>query len=532
MDAGGIRMVAKAVRFGCVVIAAVVGLALSASPALAAGTLTVDVVGNGHVTSSDGNIDCTQAGESTCSHVYTDRTFCPPGGGQCITVSDSVTLDESPADGFTFSSWGGCQPTDTSCTVYMAAPHAVTATFRDVQAPTVTLTKPADGAVVGGNLELAADAADNGSVDHVTFHVGTLPYTDNTAPYGTGTGRFNTSGLPDGPTSVTATAVDEAGLAKISPPHTITIDHTPPTLSLEGPNGQTFGPSDTESWTFSAQDATSGVANVRCSVVASGQAGSFSPCSGANTSHSVSGLPEGEYRFSVIVTDNAGNTSSWTRTFSIDATAPETTITGGPADGSSQVSGTATFTFATDDSGAHFQCRVYANGTTAPAFEPCTDATSETISGLGLGTYRLDVRAVDAVGNADQSPESRSFSVVAPTTPAEPDPTPTTPTTPTTTLPGPASAPDTTIDVHPNRKVRKRRAKFAFSSSDSSATFECSLDGAGFVPCASPYSVKVKPGKHVFAVRAVGASALRDATPASWRWKVKRKRHHHHHHGH
>jgi hypothetical protein len=528
MDAGGIRTVAKAVRIGCAVVAAVVGLALSASSALAAGTLTVDVVGNGHVTSSDGNIDCTQAGESTCSHTYTDQRYCPPGGGGCITVSDSVTLDESPAGGFTFDSWGGCQSvTGTSCTMYMATPKSVTATFHDGQAPTVSLIKPDYGAVVGANLELAAGAADNAGVDHVTFDVGTKSYTDSSAPYGTGSGRFDTSGLPDGPTAVTATAYDAAGNSTQTPARTITVDHTAPTLSVDGPNGETFGPTDTESWTFSAQDATSGVASVRCSVVASGHAGSFSPCSGANTSHSVSGLPEGEYGFSVIATDNAGNTRSLSRTFSIDATPPETTITGGPADGASQTSGTATFTFATDDSGAHFQCRVYANGTTAPVFEACTDATSETVSGLGLGTYRFDVRAVDAVGNADQSPESRSFSVVAPITPTEPGPTP---ATPTTTLPGPASAPDTTIDVHPNRKVHKKRAKFAFSSSDNSATFECSLDGADFVPCASPYSVKVKPGKHVFAVRAVGASALRDATPASWRWKVKRKRHHRHRH--
>jgi hypothetical protein len=44
--------------------------------------------------------------------------------------------------------------------------------------------------------------------------------------------------------------------------------------------------------------------------------------------------------------------------------------------------------------------------------------------------------------------------------------------------------------------------------------------------------VKVKPGKHVFAVRAVGANALTDQTPALWQWKVNRKhRRHHGHHG-
>jgi hypothetical protein len=518
MDAARFRT-ATIVRGGGVFLVAV-AFAVFASSALAAGTLTVEVVGKGHVTSDDGFIDCTQAGESTCSHDYADEP------GECATTpcpprSALVSLDEAPTNGFSFDSWSGCSfSSATGCSVSMTADKTVTATFTDHEPPSVSLTQPAAG-VRAGTIAIAATASDNDAVKQVFFAVGGVSAgTDTSTPY---SASFDTHQLPDGSALVTATAEDAAGNATASS-RLITVDNTPPDLSLDGPNGQAFRPADTESWSISASDATAGIQSVSCSVAPSDHPPAFAPCSGGNTSESVSGLPEGDYRFTVRAIDKAGNTRDRWSAFSVDATPPQTTITGGPADGSSQTSGSATFTFASDDPGASFQCRVYANGTTAPAFEACTDPAAETVSGLGLGTYRIDVRAVDSPGNADPSPESRTFSVVAPSTPTDPDPT-----QPTPTLPGPAFAPDTLLDVHPNHKVHRKRAKFVFSSSDPSATFECSLDGAAFAACTSPFKVKVKKGKHTFAVRAVGTSALADQTPASWRWKVKRRHHHRRH---
>jgi DNA-binding beta-propeller fold protein YncE len=88
--------------------------------------------------------------------------------------------------------------------------------------------------------------------------------------------------------------------------------------------------------------------------------------------------------------------------------------------------------------------------------------------------------------------------------------------------------PETTITKGPRRKVRtkrkKARARFRFSSSEAAASFECSLDDAGFDACTSPFKVKVKKGRHGFEVRATDAAGNVDATPASRTWKVKRKR--------
>jgi hypothetical protein len=44
------------------------------------------------------------------------------------------------------------------------------------------------------------------------------------------------------------------------------------------------------------------------------------------------------------------------------------------------------------------------------------------------------------------------------------------------------------------------------------------------VSCASPYTIKVKKGKHTFQVRAIDQAGNVDGTPATDDWKVKKKK--------
>jgi len=75
--------------------------------------------------------------------------------------------------------------------------------------------------------------------------------------------------------------------------------------------------------------------------------------------------------------------------------------------------------------------------------------------------------------------------------------------------------------------VVTKRAKvvvsFAFRASESGATFRCKLDRAAFRRCTSAKRYTVKPGKHSFAVAAVGVGG-KDATPASFHFRVVRKK--------
>ena len=86
---------------------------------------------------------------------------------------------------------------------------------------------------------------------------------------------------------------------------------------------------------------------------------------------------------------------------------------------------------------------------------------------------------------------------------------------------GDCPIPDTTITTAPKSKTRKRKATIAFSSDLAGATFECALDDGPFAPCSSPAIVKVKRGKHTFAVRAT-AKGQTDASPSGASWKVKK----------
>lgn len=80
-------------------------------------------------------------------------------------------------------------------------------------------------------------------------------------------------------------------------------------------------------------------------------------------------------------------------------------------------------------------------------------------------------------------------------------------------------APTTTITKGPKAQTTSTTAKFKFKSNEAGSTFQCKLDKGKFKACKSPKTYKkLKPGKHVFKVRAtdkagnVGKAAKRKFT--------------------
>jgi hypothetical protein len=87
------------------------------------------------------------------------------------------------------------------------------------------------------------------------------------------------------------------------------------------------------------------------------------------------------------------------------------------------------------------------------------------------------------------------------------------------------NAPNATITKAPKDKTKKRTATFEFTSTEPGSTFECILDGKStFKPCISPFTVKVKRGRHAFQVQATDQAGNTDPSPATDNWKVKKKR--------
>ncbi len=82
------------------------------------------------------------------------------------------------------------------------------------------------------------------------------------------------------------------------------------------------------------------------------------------------------------------------------------------------------------------------------------------------------------------------------------------------------SFPTTKITKGPKKKTEKRKAKFRFTSDEEGSTFECKLDKKPFKPCTPPKKVRVKPGKHIFRVRATDPGGNTDPTPAKRKWRV------------
>lgn len=86
----------------------------------------------------------------------------------------------------------------------------------------------------------------------------------------------------------------------------------------------------------------------------------------------------------------------------------------------------------------------------------------------------------------------------------------------TASVGGSSTPPDTIIDSGPSGLTRIASATFAFHATEAGAGFECRLDGGSLAPCSSPRRFGgLAEGPHSFAVRAIGAGANTDPTPAA-----------------
>ena len=266
---------------------------------------------------------------------------------------------------------------------------------------------------------------------------------------------------------------------------TSVADTVAPTATiLTTPTTPTTDP-DVE-FTFAGADNATPVLllGFECSV----DAGPFEPC---DSPESVQGLDPGEHTFAVRAVDLAGNagppdTFTWTL-----IGPPLTTISAGPADPSPTQD--ATFTFSADQAGSTFLCTIDGGD-----FLPCTSPAE--YAGLTNGEHTFEVQATNTFGLIEEEPAAYTWTVAAPA-----DTTP----------------PLTTLTATPAAVTLVGEAVFEFTSNEFGAVFECSLDGAAFQGCDSPYELDgLLDGEHTFAVRAIDAALNVDPTPATYEWTV------------
>ncbi len=288
-----------------------------------------------------------------------------------------------------------------------------------------------------------------------------------------------------------------AATAALSLPAGATADVFTPVVRIDsGPPNPTDD--STPRFTFSSSDTS----NFQCSVDGASFASCVSP-------FDTRPLAAGSHTFAVrgIGRSGAGNAADYPA-FTVDLTAPETTIDSGPS--GTITSRSATFGFSSSESGSTFRCRI-----DSAAFQSC--GSPLTVDNLSNGAHVFQVVARDRAGNEDQSPAGRSFMVSSP-------PPATTTTTPTTTTPTPRpDPPDTTLEPPlVSGVIKDDSPTFRFSSTTAGVEFVCRIDGGTARPCDSGSftAPALRDGEHRFSVAAVAGGDVEDPSPAETSFTV------------
>jgi Ca2+-binding RTX toxin-like protein len=216
--------------------------------------------------------------------------------------------------------------------------------------------------------------------------------TDPGTPTACDSGSFTPPALTDGSYTFKVSATDVGGATGSEATRSFTVDTTAPAVTIDsGPSGTTTH--TTSTFTFSSTDGT---ATFTCAI----DAVSPAACSGPGQSHTAS-VSQGSHTFRVTATDAAGNSTTASRSFTVDSVGPETTITSVAV---KRAKHKATFGFASSEAGSTFLCKIDSG-----AFASCS--SPKTYRHLTTGKHRFQVEAIDAAGNVDATPATKSFRI-------------------------------------------------------------------------------------------------------------------------
>jgi hypothetical protein len=312
------------------------------------------------------------------------------GVGKVMYLVNGVVVSTkfNPGAGFSWNSGASGTYTITAQAVDAArnvgSSAAVTITV-DNTPPETTLTPPASATTDSPAFTFAAP--ESGATFQCSF---------DGAAYSACVSPMSYTALAAGQHTFSVAAADSLGNLDASPAtYTWTAaDTTPPDTTITaGPTGAVAVKD--AAFSFGASEGGS----FECSLDGT----AWTACSSPAT---YSGLADGSHTLGVRGKDAAGNVDPTpaSRTWSIDSTAPETTITVGPS--GTVTTNSASFTFTATES-ATYECSL-----DNAAWATCSSPKS--YSGLASGSHTFSVRARDVVGNMDASPAVRSWTVTAP----------------------------------------------------------------------------------------------------------------------
>ncbi len=221
-------------------------------------------------------------------------------------------------------------------------------------APTVALTSPAEGAVVGGNVTVTADASDDNSVASVQFRVGSvnLGAPDTAPPYAT---VWNTTLLVNGSQAISAVATDSFGNVATSPTINITTANPARVTITKPTNGENLATTTVTATYVKSGDWIVGDGK-HVHLRLDGGPTKMDFDADSNQSYTFVGVPGGSHTLEMIVANGShvelqgsGGTVSFSTT-APDVTAPTVAISL-PADGATLANTVILSADASDDAG-------------------------------------------------------------------------------------------------------------------------------------------------------------------------------------
>jgi PKD repeat protein len=199
-------------------------------------------------------------------------------------------------------------------------------------------------------------------------------------------------GISDGPHSISIRAVDSLGNVGPAAIAKFTVDELPPETTIENGLPEYFGPAPVEIGFGGSPDTTA----FECSM----DEEEFSECESPAT---YEGLDEGPHNFRVRAIDSVGNVdaSPAEADFTVDTTAPQTTITAAPSGPFHDA--TLPYEYESSEPPGRFECALDEG-----EWRSCEAVLAD----HRTGSHLFSVRAIDRAGNFDSSPASQSFTVV------------------------------------------------------------------------------------------------------------------------
>ncbi len=261
----------------------------------------------------------------------------------------------------------------------------------DGSSPSVSITNPSDKDIVSSpEITVSWIGTDGGSgIGHYEVRI------DGGNWINEGTDVSHTfSGLSDGNHTVDVKAVDNAG-NEATDNVSFVVDMTAPTLDITSPSDGSIFDTDSVSVSWTGSDETSGIGHYEVRI----DGGSWTDV-GNNTTHTFSGLSDGNHTVDVKAVDNAGNEATNSVGFTVDTTAPSVHIES-PSDGSISLLSHMTISWKGSDATSgidHYEVRIDGGSWT-----DIGTSKSYSFKELSYGSHTVEVKAVDNAGNEQVS---------------------------------------------------------------------------------------------------------------------------------